>query len=232
MANGGGVQLYEQRFRQPEDRNVKEGAMGSVDIYNITSSTSKTKFQPSSKQTGCLPIGGNEGKHFYLIQLVSEEKFPYFSLGYFHGRKHNGRAGTAYSNIVSVRKRISSEEEELHSLPTNSSVKGAPSKIFVPRSRRIQSAGSAEEEIMKANEVRNRCASLDGKPLETTCSRSVLQSTTSVVVDAVKVQHPDVGTGSYSGEEGKSRETKNTCIPRQERKPSYMSEPKLSWLVY
>ena len=70
MANGGGVQLYEQRFRQPEDRNLKKGALGSVDIYNMTSSTTKTKFQPSSNQTGCLPLGSNEGKNFYHIQLV------------------------------------------------------------------------------------------------------------------------------------------------------------------
>lgn len=52
MENGGGVQLFELRFRQPEDRNEKVGAMGDVDLYNITSSTNKTKFQPSLSLTG------------------------------------------------------------------------------------------------------------------------------------------------------------------------------------
>jgi len=202
MANGGGVQLFEQRFQQPEDRNIK--AMGGVDVYNIASSSTKTKFQPSSSLTG-----GSEG--------------------YFQGRKHNGRAGTAFSNIVSVRKRVSSDEEGLlHSISTNASVKGARSKTFVVRSRRIQSAGSAEEEIMKSknNGEHNIHVSLDGKPKETSDSRSVLQSTSgdvdAVKEDSSKVQETNVGTESYTGDEDKSGEPKNSSLPRQERKPSYM----------
>lgn len=68
MANGGGVQLFEQRFQQPEDRNIK--AMGGVDVYNIASSSTKTKFQPSSSLTG-----GSEGKHYTAYTACPPETF-------------------------------------------------------------------------------------------------------------------------------------------------------------
>ena len=153
---------------------------------------------------------------------MDPKKCFHFSVDYFRGRKHNGRGGRAFSIIVSVRKRVSSDEEGvLHSLSTNSSVKGAGSKTFVPRSRRIHSAGSAEEEIMKANEERIRYVSNDGKPVETSYSKKALPSTpvdTDVAKDdhSFKVHQTDVGIGSYS-EEDTEREPENTCIPRQAR---------------
>ena len=140
------------------------------------------------------------------------------------GSKHNSRARTAYSNIVSLRKHVSSEEgATLHSFLTNSSVKGAQSMTFVSRSRRIQSAGSAEEEIMKAKEERRDFESVDGKLSEAKVSKSVFQ-TTSMDVDGGKsdstcteAHKHDGESRSDSGEKEKSRELKNRCLPHQDR---------------
>lgn len=78
----------------------------------------------------------------------------------------------------------------------------------------------------KNNGEHNIHVSLDGKPKETSDSRSVLQSTSgdvdAVKEDSSKVQETNVGTESYTGDEDKSGEPKNSSLPRQERKPSYM----------
>ena len=70
LANGGGVQLYEQRFRKPEESTVKEGSMGNIDICNISSTTTKSKLQHCTSQTGYCVQGGRIGKSVNIIKSV------------------------------------------------------------------------------------------------------------------------------------------------------------------
>ena len=140
-------------------------------------------------------------------------------------KQNQCRPGTAYSNLVSARKRARSEEDGvLPRLMTNSSIKEASSNTFVTRSRRIQSAGSAEEEIIRAREGNK---SHDKTSLETGYSKPELQLKTFKDKDAeksnrFKVQQLEKDHRSQRGREEESKEPRRTCIQRKEREPSYI----------
>ena len=144
-------------------------------------------------------------------------------------KQNQCRPGAAYSNLVSARKRARSEEDGvLPRLLTNSSIKEASSNTFVTRSRRIQSAGSAEEEIIRAregNKSLNACH--DKTPLETGYSKKVLQLKTFKDKDAeksntFKVQQLEKDYKTQRRREEESKESRRTCIQRKEREPSYI----------
>ena len=126
---------------------------------------------------------------------------------------------------MSARKRARSEEDGvLPRLMTNSSIKEASSNTFVTRSRRIQSAGSAEEEIIRAREGNK---SHDKTSLETGYSKPELQLKTFKDKDAeksnrFKVQQLEKDHRSQRGREEESKEPRRTCIQRKEREPSYI----------
>jgi len=188
LADGGGVQLYEHRFWQPTGKNVDNNEMGSEENFDISSTT--------KLQTGC----NLQGAHCVSI------------------KQNQCRPGTAYSNLVSARKRARSEEDGvLPRLMTNSSIKEASSNTFVTRSRRIQSAGSAEEEIIRAREGNK---SHDKTSLETGYSKPELQLKTFKDKDAeksnrFKVQQLEKDHRSQRGREEESKEPRRTCIQRK-----------------
>ena len=131
---------------------------------------------------------------------------------------------------MSVRKRARSEEDGvLPTLSTNSSIQEALSNTFVIRSRRIQSAGSAEEEIFRAREDRSLYANHDKTPLETVYARPELQLKTFKDKDAKKsntskTQPLRQDSRSHRRREEESKESRRTCIQRKEREPSYTLE--------
>ena len=197
MLDGGGVPLFEQRFRQPKYENleVEKERIGSECAININIFTPLTTKFPSR-----------------AVSKGSSESC------FVRDSNNSVRAVTAFSNIVSIRKRVSSAEGVFQSLSTGSSLKGARS--LVVRSRRIQSAGSAEDIIKSEDSCTNKSSLGKTNAMETCYPKSSLESVSTKKKDGLQYDSPkeqyDDKIVTYSEENDRTKES--ICISHREEK--------------
>ena len=198
MLDGGGVKLFEQPFRQPkyenlDDENMRIGSECDINLFNVTPLTTKDPFRAVSR-------GSSEGS-------------------FVRDSNNSVRTVTAFSNIVSIRKRVSSAERVFHSLSTSSSFKGA--RALAARSRRIQSAGSAEEIIKSEDSFTNKSSPGKTNAMKACHPKSSLVSISTKKKDGLQYDSPN--TEQYDDKivtysDGNDRAKESICISHREEK--------------